>query len=93
MRDRSETGRTSTDNGVRSGRPAGDRGESSRLDLILYLIAGVIYIFVGFLAEEVFAWWSYGVVWLVAVVWLGPPAIHHLRKRFGKSTESRDHSP
>ncbi len=57
------------------------RGVAGRLEFVLYLAAAIIYIAVGFVRPEVFAWWSYGAAWLVAVIWFVPPAIRRLLKR------------
>ncbi len=48
------------------------RGGTPLFELILYLVAGCAYIATGFIAKEVFAWWSYGAIWLVAIVWFVP---------------------
>ena len=55
------------------------RPGTPRLELLLYLFAGVSYIATGFFAKEVFAWWSYGAIWLVALIWFVPPALRRLR--------------
>ena len=60
---------------------------TDRLDLALYLAAAVIYIAVGFVRPEVFAWWSYGAAWFVAVVWFVPPLIRRLMKRIRPKTQ------
>jgi hypothetical protein len=59
------------------------RDGKPRAELWLYLLAAVVYIAVGFVVKEVFAWWSYGAIWLVAFVWLGPRAWQWLRGRIG----------
>ena len=64
------------------GRDATPRGE-----LWLYLFAAVVYIGVGFVAKEVFAWWSYGAIWLVALVWLGPLVFRRVRARRSKERD------
>lgn len=50
------------------------RDGTPRAELWIYLFAAVVYIAAGFFAKEVFAWWSYGAIWLVALVLLGPRA-------------------
>ncbi len=75
------TSESSANRGVQPRRPSGQRSGTSRLELALYLAAAIIYIAVGFVRLEVFAWWSYGAGWLVAVIWFGPPVIRRLRRR------------
>ena len=57
------------------------RDATPRSELLLYLFAAVSYIALGFLFKEVFAWWSYGAIWLVAVAWFGPTLLDRLRGR------------
>lgn len=66
------------------------RSGTPRAELWLYLLAAVIYIGVGFVAKEVFAWWSYGAIWLVAVVWLGPQVFRHRRGRRANEDAASD---
>ena len=67
------------------------RSVPSRLEFVLYLAAAIIYIGVGFVRPEVFAWWSYGAAWLVAVIWFVPPMIRRLLKRLTSDTlQERD---
>lgn len=61
------------------------RKGTPRSELLLYLFAAVAYIAAGFFAKEVFAWWSYGAIWLVALVWLGPTILRRLREPRGPS--------
>ena len=39
-----------------------------------YVIAGAAYIALGFVAKQVFAWWSYGAIFAVLTIW-GLPAL------------------
>lgn len=82
------TGASQARPGVQPHPPSGQRTGTSRLELALYLAAAIIYIAVGFVRREVFAWWSYGAAWLVAVIWFGPPAIRRLRRRLRNENRS-----
>jgi hypothetical protein len=57
------------------------RAGTPRLELWIYLGAAITYIATGFVAKEVFAWWSYGALWLVAPVWFIPAAIRKFRNK------------
>jgi len=63
------------------------RDGTPRAELLLYLVAAIAYIAAGFLAQAVFAWWSYGAAWFVAVVWFVPPLIRRLMKRIRPKTQ------
>ena len=68
------------------------RTGTPRTELFLYLFAAVAYIAMGFFAKEVFAWWSYGAIWLVALVWLGPQLFRRVHERRGQS-DTQDADP
>lgn len=69
------------------------RGKEGGLSLAaewaIYVAAAVIYIAVGFVRKEVFAWWSYGAIWFVACAWFIPPAAARLLRR-GTGPQERD---
>lgn len=47
---------------------------SRRQEVTVYLLAAVAYMLLGFVAKGVFAWWLFGAIFLLVVVW-GVPAI------------------
>lgn len=55
------------------------RDGTPRSELYFYLFAAVSYIALGFAFKEIFAWWSYGAIWFVAVAWFGPPLLRRIR--------------
>ena len=77
----------STDSGAQSG-DHDDRSESGWSELSLYLAAAIIYIAIGFVRQEVFAWWIYGAAWFVAVIWFGPPLVRRVMKRLRPKTQA-----
>ncbi len=86
-----ESGNSSAERSVLPDTSSGQRGESGRFELALYLSAAIIYIAVGFVRPEVFAWWSYGAAWFVAVVWFVPPLVRRVMKRLRvRDREERD---
>ena len=87
MSDTTEPKETSTNDGGPRSEPPDDRNESGRFELALYLAAAIIYIAVGFVRQEVFAWWIYGAAWFVAVIWFVPPMLRRLMKRVRPETK------
>lgn len=43
-------------------------------EIASYVVAGAAYIALGFIAKQVFAWWSYGAAFAVLTIW-GLPAL------------------
>ncbi len=65
-------------------------GLSPAAERATYLIAGVIYIALGFVRKEVFAWWSYGAIWFVACAWFVPPAVRRLIHRTSRKADRQE---
>jgi hypothetical protein len=53
-----------------------DHGEE-----LLYVVAGVSYVTLGVFVKQALAWWAYGAIFLLFVVWVIPSVIGRLLRR------------
>ena len=56
------------------------RDGTPRSELWWYVFAAVTYIAAGFPVKQVFAWWWFGAMWLILVVWVGPKILDRFRR-------------
>jgi hypothetical protein len=61
-------------------RPADPAWYTRRVEVALYVLAGVTYVGVGMFHKFLLNW-IIGPLWLVAVVWLVPMAVEGVRRR------------
>jgi hypothetical protein len=66
-----------------TGRPGDPAWYTRRVELVLYVVAGITYVVAG-LWQKFLLNWIIGPVWLVAWIWLAPALAERLRVRFAR---------
>lgn len=67
-----------------TGRPGDPAWYTRRIELSLYVLAGVTYVVLGMYYKWLLNW-VVGPVWLVTWIWAGPLLLDRLRRRRGRT--------